>query len=286
MATSMRRRLGFISLVCVLLGAGATSARADEIWVAPTAQADFGGLGIGSNVFWPATGFGVVRLAWAVPNNLLTFQSAKLALIPHTPAGAGTLNLFVCRAQNSDLVGAACTGPLPHAFTGVTNRLLEVDVSAAIGAQVGAAGLNYLAVSGLHDADDGDRPHRRAPLRLCARDTDGRGHARREHVQRDADGTGVCRRRRGVDEREREPARWPGFHGLCGRRPRARCVAGDRTRRGLGTQHVHRHAGDQHREPRSRHLDGHDRQHHEERRSVFCTTSVSPTSSWARAPGT
>jgi hypothetical protein len=146
MATHIQRRSIFIIVLCACLASLPAPAHADEIWVAPTAQADLGGLGIGSNVFWPVTAVGVVRLAWGVPNNLQTFQNAKLVLIPHAPAGSGTLNLFVCRAQNSDLVGAACTGPLAHAFTGVTNELLEVDVSAAIGAQVGAAGLNYLAV--------------------------------------------------------------------------------------------------------------------------------------------
>jgi hypothetical protein len=133
-------------LAGVLLGCLAPFAQADEIWVAPTVQQDLGGPGIGSNFFWPATVVGAVRLAWGVPNDLQTFQSAKVALIPHTPAGAGTLNLFVCRAQNSDLVGAACSGPIAHAFTGVANRLLEVDVSTSIATQVGTAGLNYLAV--------------------------------------------------------------------------------------------------------------------------------------------
>ena len=138
---------GLMTIACAIAVASiATPAQADEMWVAPTSQQDFGGLGIGSNVFWPVTPVGIVRLAWGVPNNLQSFQGAKLALIPHAPSGAGTLNLIVCRAQNSDLVGAACTGPTPHAFAGVANHLLEIDVSAAVGAQVGTAGLNYVAV--------------------------------------------------------------------------------------------------------------------------------------------
>jgi len=47
--------------------------------------------------------------------------------------------VYVCRAGHDDLVGAACTGPFPHPFTGVANQLAEVDVSAAIAPQVGAA---------------------------------------------------------------------------------------------------------------------------------------------------
>jgi N-acetylneuraminic acid mutarotase len=146
MRIRLRRRFCAAAGALLLTGGFAATARADELWVTPTSQQDLGGLGVGSNAFWPVTPIGAVRFAWGVPNDLQTFQSAKLVLIPHTPAGAGTLNVFVCRAQNSDLVGAACTGAIPHAFVGVTNRLLEVDVSAAIGAQVGAAGLNYLAV--------------------------------------------------------------------------------------------------------------------------------------------
>jgi hypothetical protein len=44
--------------------------RADEIWVAPTYQDDFGGVGVASNAVWPVTKIGVVRLAWAVPDDL------------------------------------------------------------------------------------------------------------------------------------------------------------------------------------------------------------------------
>jgi hypothetical protein len=55
----------------VLLWFAATGrAAADEIWIAPTYQQDIGGLGIGSNVTWPATVVGAARLAWAIPNNL------------------------------------------------------------------------------------------------------------------------------------------------------------------------------------------------------------------------
>jgi hypothetical protein len=133
-------------IACAIAVVFAAPARADEVWVAPTSQQDLGGLGVGSSTVWPATPIGAVRLAWGVPNDLQAFQSARLVLIPHASAAAGTLTVFVCRAQNSDLVGASCTGPISHAFTSVANRLLEVDVSATIAAQVGAAGLNYLAV--------------------------------------------------------------------------------------------------------------------------------------------
>ena len=121
--TSLLKRSGAtLGAVCLLMVTGlAVPARADEIWVAPTYQADFGGLGVGSNTFWPVTAVGVVRLAWAVPGNLQTFQSAKLVIIPHTspPGGSGVLNVFVCHAQHGDLVGAACTGPVPHSFSSV-----------------------------------------------------------------------------------------------------------------------------------------------------------------------
>ena len=121
-------------------------AAADEMWIAPTLQQDVGGLGIASNVFWPVTVVGASRFAWGVPDNLETFQGAKVVLIPHAPGGAATLNVIVCAAQNGQPVTGTCAGPIPHAFTGVANRLSEVDISADLAPRVGTAGLNNLAV--------------------------------------------------------------------------------------------------------------------------------------------
>ena len=73
------------AIVLTVLAAPVT---ADEVWVTPTYQQDVGGLGAGSNGIWPVTPIGAVRLAWGVPNNLQTFQSAKVALIPHAPGPA------------------------------------------------------------------------------------------------------------------------------------------------------------------------------------------------------
>jgi Chaperone of endosialidase len=130
----------------LLGGLLAGSARADEVWVAPTHQADLGGVGIGSNGIWPATVVGAVRFAWAIPDNLQAFQSAKVVLIPHSPGGASTLNVRICRAENAEKVTAACAGPFTEPFDGVANELLEVDISALVGPGVGAPGLRYLAV--------------------------------------------------------------------------------------------------------------------------------------------
>src|SRR5260221_7470863 len=120
--------------------------RADEIWVAASSQQDLGGLEIASNTFWPVTPIGAVRLAWAIPNNLQTFQSAKVALIPSSPAGAATLNVLVCAAQNGNPVAGTCAGPFPQPFTGVANQLVEVEIGPAIASRVGTPGANYLAV--------------------------------------------------------------------------------------------------------------------------------------------
>ena len=119
--------------------------RATDIWVAPTSQQDLGGLGVASNVVWPVTPAGTVRLAWAIPDDLVTFQSAKLALIPSTAASAATLTLFLCPAQSSQVVTASCAGPFTQAFTSIANQLLEIDISAAIGAHLGTPGASYLS---------------------------------------------------------------------------------------------------------------------------------------------
>ena len=136
----------FFGWVCLSFLCVASAARADEIWVAPTYQTDLGGVGIGSNGLWPVSVVGASRLAWAIPNDLLTFSSARVALIPHAPGGAATLNIFICSAESADLVTASCAGPFAHAFHGVPNQLLEIDISAAVGSRIGVAGQTYLSV--------------------------------------------------------------------------------------------------------------------------------------------
>ena len=146
MATPLWRRFGLVWILSPSLAGVATRAHADEIWVAPTSQADIGGLGIASNVFWPVTPIGVVRLAWAIPGDLQTFQSAKIAMIPSSPGGASTLNVLVCRAQNGNAVTAGCAGPFTQGFTGVANQLVEVEIGSLISTSIGTPGANYLTV--------------------------------------------------------------------------------------------------------------------------------------------
>lgn len=143
---SVGRAARLVVLSCAVLTCAAGTVRGNEIWVAPTLQQDLGGIGIASNGIWPATPAGAVRLAWGVPGNLQSFTGARLVLIPHSPGGAATLTVYVCAARSGDMAAAACTGPFNHAFTGVPNQLLEVDISAAIAPQVGPAGANHLAV--------------------------------------------------------------------------------------------------------------------------------------------
>src|SRR3954466_10989107 len=112
MLNGTRGWFGSIGAVCgLMLAVFSAPVHADEVWVAPTYQQDFGGVGVASNTFWPVSAAGVVRLAWSVPNDLQTFQSAKVAIIPGAAAGASTLNVYVCAAQNHDLVSSGCAGP-------------------------------------------------------------------------------------------------------------------------------------------------------------------------------
>ena len=115
----------------------ATAVRADEIWIAPTSQADLGGLQIASNTFWPVTPIGAVRMAWAVPNNLQTFQGAKVVLIPGSPGGAASVSVFVCAAQSGNSAAAGCAGPFAQPFTGVANQLVEVEIGPSIASRIG-----------------------------------------------------------------------------------------------------------------------------------------------------
>ena len=118
---------------------------ADEIWVAPTYQQDFGGVSTGSNVVWPATVVGAVRFAWGTPDTLQTFQSAKVVLMSDTALSANLI-VYVCGAANSQAALGDCTGPFSHPVAAAANTAREVNISAAVGPQVGAAGLNHLAV--------------------------------------------------------------------------------------------------------------------------------------------
>ena len=141
---SLYIRRSIIALTCLSLLAFARSSHADEIWVAPTYQADLGA-GIGNGV-WPVTALGAVRLAVAVPNDLENFQFARIAVIPGAPGGSAVLHFYVCSAQNSTLVGASCAGPIDQAFTGVANQLVEVDISAGLASHVSGPGVRYLGV--------------------------------------------------------------------------------------------------------------------------------------------
>ena len=121
-------RVRVSALVCFSLLLFSSVAGATEIFVLPTHQADTGGVGIGNGI-WPVSALGVTRLVVAVPADLMAFVGAKIALVPSAPGGAGVLHVFVCTAKNSDLVGAACSGPVDRPFTGVANKLVEVDIS-------------------------------------------------------------------------------------------------------------------------------------------------------------
>jgi Chaperone of endosialidase len=145
--TSVRGRwFGSVGAACALtMVTFAAPVRADEIWVAPTAQQDFGGLGVASSVVWPVSAFGATRLAWSVPDNLKALQSAKVVLIPQSP-GASSLNIFVCSSKNGDLASGNCTGPSSKPFTGVPNTLMEVEIAGILAPYVGSPGASYLAV--------------------------------------------------------------------------------------------------------------------------------------------
>src|SRR5262245_43913841 len=111
-----------VSVICITLSSVATLS-AQEIWIAPTYQADLGGLGFGNGA-WPVSPLGVARMAFGVPNDLQTFQGAKIVLIPSVPIASSTAVVYVCAAANSDLVGGSCTGPSTFLFNGLANQLV------------------------------------------------------------------------------------------------------------------------------------------------------------------
>ena len=144
--TRMRARCAKVFAAMWLALAWAIPTRAQEIWVPPTLQADTGGLGVANNGIWPVTPVGAVRLAFAVPNDLQTFQNAKVVLIPNSPGGSSLLVVYACAAKQSDSVVTACAGPFSFPFAGVTNRLSEINITTALSTSVSLPGQNYIAV--------------------------------------------------------------------------------------------------------------------------------------------
>src|SRR5262249_10251571 len=88
---------------------------------------------------------GAVRFAWGVPNDLQTFQSAKVVLIPST-AGAATLNIIVCAAQNSTAVNNNSVGPIAQPFTAIAHDLIQGEGGPLLASQVGTPRATHLAV--------------------------------------------------------------------------------------------------------------------------------------------
>ena len=143
---SVRAARVLLALCFALVALLTTAAHADEVWIPPSSQSDLGGLEIASNTFWPVTPIGAVRLAWAVPNNLQTFQGAKVVLIPGVPGGAASVTVYVCAAQNGNSAVSGCAGPFAQPFISVPNQLIEVEIGPTIAARIGAPGVNYLTV--------------------------------------------------------------------------------------------------------------------------------------------
>lgn len=139
---SSRWLVGACVLVASFLSASTT---ADEIWVAPTLQADLGGLGVSSSGIWPVTPFGAARFAMGVPDDLQVFQQANVVIIPEV-SGAGVLTVIVCGALDGEIVAVNCAAAVNVPFNGVADELNEVDISTAVAPHVGVPGETNLAV--------------------------------------------------------------------------------------------------------------------------------------------
>ena len=140
------RRFGLTTCALALLATTSRPAAANDIWVAPTSQQDLGGIGVASNTFWPVTPVGAVRLAFAVPGDLQTFQGARLSLIPGASAAAAALTYYLCPASANQAVNSSCAGPFAQNFTSVANQLTEIDVSAGVAGHFGVPGTSYVTL--------------------------------------------------------------------------------------------------------------------------------------------
>ena len=147
MRWSRRWSFRVLSLSTIVLAAQAVPARADELWVAPTHQADSSAASASVAIFsGPSPRSASCGSPGACPTTSRRSGTRSRCSSPHSPGGAATLNLLVCPAESGDTVVGDCAGPFASAFTGIANQLLEVDVSAAIAPHVGTPGQTSLAV--------------------------------------------------------------------------------------------------------------------------------------------
>ena len=103
-----RTRLLFAALALTVAGRAA----ADEIWVAPVLQKDMSGLAVAVGA-WPVTPAGMARLAFSVPDNLQTFQSARIVLIAEREMNSA-LNVQICSAEHGQDINRNCTAHRHH----------------------------------------------------------------------------------------------------------------------------------------------------------------------------
>ena len=135
-----RRSFLFVLMLSFLV----RPALADELWVAPTYQQDFG-LGVGFNAVWPVTSLSAVRLAFGVPNDLQALQAAKLVLIPEADVAA-TVWVMACSGQDGEAT-STCAAWVPTNFIGISDRLTEVDISTTVTPHLAFPGTGYVALT-------------------------------------------------------------------------------------------------------------------------------------------
>jgi len=122
----------------LLLQISAIAALANEFWVAPSEnKASYGN--------WGATSNGTAHFSFAVPDNMTSFTSAKIAIIP-TAAISLVYDVKIAVAQNDQDYKHGAVSHLNNSETVPANELVEIDVSGMIPGTL-VPGLDNLAIS-------------------------------------------------------------------------------------------------------------------------------------------
>lgn len=124
-----RRLSVYVLLVLGLASYGA----GEEIWIAPTFPA-----GVNATSFvWPVTGSGFAFFTFGVPDDLESFDSAAIVLLPASSSpGAETYQVFVEVKRGGEVVSSADWSIDNNAAATVQDRLQEIDISSQLAAEL------------------------------------------------------------------------------------------------------------------------------------------------------
>ena len=170
MATPFWRRFGYVWIVCLMFTGTAAPVHADELWVAPTSQADIGGLGVRQQRLLAGHAGRCYSPGLVNPGQPADVSDREGCAHPQQPVWRSDLERVRLRgAEREPHLGRRLCG---SALPGLHGRGQPTRGSRHFQRPCDAHRHGRIHLSGgpgVHDADDGDRSHRRPAVPLCGR---------------------------------------------------------------------------------------------------------------------